>query len=363
MLPRAVATLLPENLRANVRALARFAGVRVLLPVKADGYGHGLTQVVEATRDLESVWGYGVATPREALEAASAAFGKPVLLLTPADSSEMLDLAGAGVRLAVGTPEEVAALPENARVHLKVNTGMNRLGVWWQDAPALIDVLWKRGQLEGVMTHFASADEEDLSHAREQLRRFQDVLRHVPAGVLRHASNSGGVLSFGREAAFDLVRPGIASYGFAPEAHLQRAVPLAPALRLTARVTHVSTVRAGERVSYGGLWQAPRDTTVAVIGVGYADGLPRRASGHAAVLVHGERRDVLGRICMDQCMVDAEGLGVRPGDTVEVFGAGSVRASDLAQWAGTNVYEVLTGIGRRVERAVLEETRAASSHA
>lgn len=352
MLSRAVAELLPHHLRANILTLSRFSGAPVLLPVKANGYGHGLRLVVEATRDLSCVWGFAVATPSEAVEATGAAGGKPVVLLTPFDPSEAAELVRLGVRLTVGSADEAAALPSSARVHLKVNTGMNRLGVWWEDAPEVVASLARSGRLEGVMTHFACADDEDLTHAREQLRRFRLVVDGLPSGVLRHASNSGGTLSFGREAAFDLVRPGIASYGFAPEAHLAGVVPLRPALRVRARVSHVQIVRAGETVSYGRLWRAERDTRVATIGIGYADGLPRRASLRADVLVRGERRPILGRICMDQCMVDVDGLDVRPGEWVEVFGDGPLTAETLADFAGTNVYEVLTRLGERVRRDV-----------
>ncbi|PYE55213.1 alanine racemase [Deinococcus yavapaiensis] len=352
MLPRAVAELLPHHLRANILALSRFAHAPVLLPVKANGYGHGLRLAVEATRDLACVWGFAVATPTEAVDAVEASGGKPVVLLTPFAAEEGAELAALGVRLTVSSLQDAASLPEGARVHLKVNTGMNRLGVWWEDAADVVAALAESGRLEGVMTHFSRADEPDLSHAREQLRRFQAVVADVPTGVLRHASNSGALLSFGPSAAFDLVRPGIASYGFPAETHLSNVVPLRPALRVRARVTHVQTVRAGEEVSYGGLWRAPRETRVATVGMGYADGLPRRASLKARVIVRGEPRTVLGRICMDQCMVDVDGLDVRPGEWVEVFGSDLLTAEAWAEAAGTNVYEVLTRLGERVRREV-----------
>ena len=209
------------------------------------------------------------------------------------------------------------------------------------------------------MTHFASADGPDLSGARRQLEVFRETLARLP-GVLAHAANSGGLLSFGPSAAFDLVRPGIAAYGYPPP-HLANVVPLSPALRVTARVNFVHEVRAGENVSYDGLWTAPRDTLVAVIGMGYADGLPRNATGRAQVLVRGERRPVLGRICMDQCMVDVTGIDVRIGEEVEVFGNAGVSVRDWAEWGGTVTYEVLTNLGRRVERTVAAQVESGAS--
>lgn len=208
--------------------------------------------------------------------------------------------------------------------------------------------LAERGLLEGAYTHFATADEPDLSFARQQFARFQEVLAALPP-VLAHAANGGGVLSFGPLPSLSLARPGLASYGFAP-AHLRGVAPLTPVMTLQARVTHVHAVYPGESVSYGGLWRATRKTIVATVGIGYADGYPRNATGKACVLVRGECRPVLGRICMDQCMVDVTDLEVRVGDWVEVWGTDKITVTDVAAWGGTVEYEVLTGLGARVER-------------
>jgi len=360
MQSRARAELLSDALLANLRALSAHAGARVLLPVKANGYGHGLAQVVRATRDAACVWGYGVATPQEALEAAREAGGKVVLLMTPATPDEAAELAAAGVRLTVSDAGQLAGLPRGARVHVKVNTGMNRLGVLPLEAARVATTVAETCTLEGVFTHFASADEPDLAFAREQLARFGGVVRAVKAavpGVVAHASNSGGVLSFGRDAAFDLIRPGMASYGFPPP-HLAGIVPLFPALRVTARVLQVHEVQPGESVSYSALWTAERATRVAVVAFGYADGYPRGATLRAHVVVRGERRGVLGRICMDQCMVDVTGTNVRAGDWVELYGTGPVTAADVAEWGGTIPYEVYVRLGPRVERVVATDAAA-----
>ncbi|MEF2278037.1 alanine racemase [Deinococcus sp. YIM 134068] len=359
MFARAQALISETALAGNLTALARRAGARLLLPVKADAYGHGLEAVARVAARHPSVWGFGVAVPREAATLAALGLGKPILLLTPPTPEEVRPLADLGVRLPVASVEEADALPAHARAHLKVDTGMNRLGARPEEAAAVGRRLAERGLLEGAYTHFATADEPDLSFAHEQLARFRGVLAHLPP-VLAHAANGGGVLSLGPLPGLGLARPGLAAYGFAP-AHLRQVAPLIPVMTLRARVTHVHPVRPGESVSYGGLWRATRETTVATVGFGYADGYPRNATGRAHVLVAGERRPVLGRICMDQFMVDVTGLNVRPGDWAEVWGAGEVTVTDVAAWGGTVEYEVLTGVGARVERVVEAEREDAEA--
>ena len=350
LVPRARAHLSAHALAHNLRALSELAGVPLLLPVKANAYGHGLAQVISVTRELSAVWGYAVATPIEAAELCALKPGKPVLLLTPADVSEMRELADLGVLLGVSTPEEAAALPRQARVHLKVDTGMNRLGVRPEQATELGALLAGRGQLAGLYTHLSSADDPDLSSARRQLALFAAVQAGFP-GVLAHAANGAGVLSFGPLPGMDLARPGLASYGYAPP-HLEGVLPLRPVMTLRARVGAVHTVRAGESVSYGGLWTAQSDTQAATVQVGYADGYPRNATGQAQLLVHGERRAVLGRVCMDQLMLDVSGLDVKVGDWLDIWGEDSVHPGEVARWGGLAEYELLTGVGNRVERVL-----------
>ncbi len=348
MLARAQALISESALWGNLTALARRAGVRLLLPVKAEAYGHGLETVVRLAAGHPDVWGFAVAVPREAATLAALLPGKPVLLLTPPAPEEVGPLADLGVRLPVASLAEANRLPPHARAHLKVDTGMNRLGARPEEAVAVGWRLAERGLLEGAYTHFATADEPDLRFAREQFARFQAVLAALPP-VLAHAANGGGILSFGALPGMSLARPGLAAYGFAPP-HLRSQAPLRPVMTLRARVTHVHSVYSGETVSYGGLWRAQQETTVATVGLGYADGYPRNATGQAQVLIGGERRPVLGRICMDQMMVDVTGLNVQVGDWVEFWGRGAITVSDVACWGGTVEYEVLTGVGSRVER-------------
>ncbi|MBZ9713700.1 alanine racemase [Deinococcus multiflagellatus] len=351
---RARALVGGEALASNLHALSARAGAPLLLPVKANAYGHGLSEVARLAAPHPDLWGLAVATPQEAAALAALRLGRPVVLLTPPMPQEVAPLADLGVRLPVASLAEAEALPSHARAHLKVDTGMNRLGARPEDAVAVGRRLAQRGLLEGVYTHFATADEPDPSFAHEQLRRFQGVLSalpETPAPLLVHAANGGAVLSFGALPGMGLARPGLAAYGFAP-AHLRHAVPLTPVMTLQARITHLHTARAGETVSYGALWRAAQDTWVATVGLGYGDGYPRGATGQAQVLVAGERRPVLGRICMDQLMVDVTGLDVQLGDWVTLWTSQGVTVTDVAAWGGTVEYEVLTGVGERVERVV-----------
>ncbi|THF68136.1 alanine racemase [Deinococcus sp. Arct2-2] len=348
MLARAVASISASALSGNLSALSARAGVPLLLPVKADAYGHGLDLVARVAARHPAVWGMAVATPREAAQLAALNTGKPILLLTPPTPDEVGPLADLGVRLPVASLAEADALPAHARAHLKIDTGMNRLGARPAEAAAIGQRLAERGLLEGAYTHFASADEPDLSFAHTQLERFRGVLAQLPP-LLAHASNGGGILSLGQLPGMGLARPGLASYGFAPP-HLRPVLPLTPVMTLRARITHIHTAYLGESVSYGGLWQAQSETLVATVGIGYADGYPRNATLRASVLVAGQRRPTLGRICMDQLMVDVTGLDVGLGDWVELWGPGSLTVTDVAEWGGTIEYEVLTGLGARVER-------------
>ena len=352
MQPRARAHLSADALAQNLRALSEHAGVPLILPVKANAYGHGLKEVVRASRELPQLWGYAVAMPLEAAELVALNPGKPVLLLTPAAPDEVQELADLGVLLHVSSQDELAALPPTARVHLKVDTGMNRLGVRPEQAAEVGRKLQERGQLAGLYTHLASADDPDLSSAQRQLELFSQVQTELP-GVPAHAANGAGVLAFGRLPGMAMARPGLASYGYAP-AHLARVLPLRPVMTLRARVGAVHNVRAGESVSYGGLWTARQDTLAATVQVGYADGYPRNASGQAQLWVQGQRRDVLGRICMDQLMLDVSGLDVKPGDWLNVWGEDSVHPAEVAAWGGVAEYELLTGVGTRVERVLAD---------
>ncbi|THF87775.1 alanine racemase [Deinococcus sp. KSM4-11] len=347
---RARALISETALLHNLAALSARAEVPLLLPVKANAYGHGLETIARPAARSPHLWGFAVAVPREAQALAALNLGKPILLLTPPTPQEVPALVALGVRIPVATLAEAEALPEHARAHLKVDTGMNRLGARPEAAVAVGQRLAERGQLEGAYTHFATSDEPDLGFAHEQFRRFTAVLAALPP-LLAHASNGGGILSLGALPGMALARPGLAAYGFAPP-HLREVLPLRPVMSLQAQVTFVHGAHAGETISYGGLYTAPRDLTLATVGIGYADGYPRNATLHAQVTVQGERRPVLGRICMDQFMVDVTGLDVKAGDWIDLWADQGITVSEVAAWGGTIEYEVLTGLGARVDRVL-----------
>ena len=251
------------------------------------------------------------------------------------------------------------------RVHAKVDTGMGRIGLSLEDAPPAIERLSAAPgvTLAGVWTHFATADQPESSFAETQLDRFETVLDEVdlphPIAEHVHAANTGALLTIGaRSHAFSspLVRTGISLYGFTTSADLGARIDLRPVMTLRARVTHVKTVSPGTPISYGARWKAKRRTRIATLGVGYGDGYPRLCSGRAKVRIAGERRPIVGSICMDMCMVDlgppngSPATDVDVGDEAVLFGNGGPSLYDVADWAETIPYEICCGIAPRVPR-------------
>jgi alanine racemase len=353
-----------DAIRHNLaRVRARIAeGAKVLAAVKADAYGHGLAPVSRAL-EAAGVAFFGVATPAEAMALREAGVRAGVLLLSPVrEPATIARLVEADVSL---TATDAASLdayaradaPGQHRLHLKVDTGMGRLGRPWRDAAELAKAIDRRPNwlLEGVWTHFAASDDEDRSYTLGQIAAYRNALEALEAAgltpALRHAANSAAIVAY-PEAEFDMVRPGICLYGYHSSDVVAALEPdLRPAMRLAAPVTFVKRVAAGTSVSYGNLWRAPQATTVATVRIGYADGYPRPLSGNAWVSILGERRPVVGRVCMDQIMVDVGDLDVAPGDEVTLWGPPGPDAERLARAIGTVSYELLTGVGTRVERA------------
>ena len=346
----------------NVRALraALLAPARLLAVVKADAYGHGAVEVARAAVEAGAS-GLGVATTEEGVQLRRAGIRAPVLLLgyTPPGDAETAvahDLA-----VTVFQPDAARAvsraaghLGRAARVHIKIDTGMGRVGVAPADAVGLArEIQALEGvTLEGCFTHFATADDPDVAPARAQLAAFLAALGDLEAaGVrpgLRHAANSAALLAL-PESHLDLVRCGIALYGVAPAPHLAGRVPLVRVMRVRARIGHVKRVDRGTPISYGHTYRASRPTTIATIPVGYADGYFRLLSGRGEVLLHGRRVPVVGRVTMDQMMVDAGDLPVAAGDEAELWGE-DLPVEDVAERAQTISYEVLARLGRRVPR-------------
>jgi alanine racemase len=247
-------------------------------------------------------------------------------------------------------------------VHLKIDTGMERLGVHEYEAEAFIEKSLSCSHLtvEGIFTHFANSEAEDLTHARLQLERFQQVLRiydrrSLPRPPIRHAANSGAVLQL-PDSYFDMVRPGVMFYGVYPGREVRRTVEVKPALTWHSRVACSKITRPGRPVSYGSLWQSDVRTRIVTVPCGYADGYFRRMTNKAQVLVNGRRYAQVGRICMDQFMVNVGDDEARIGDEVVLLGNG-ITAEELADWTGTNEYEVMTNISARVPRVFVDQSR------
>ncbi|GGR38689.1 alanine racemase [Streptomyces roseolus] len=364
-------------LRANVRALrARVAPhVRVMAVVKADAYGHGAVRCARAALDAGASW-LGTATPQEALALRAAGITDvPVLcwLWTPGDPWDAgieagLDMAVSG-RWAL---DEVTAAARRtggtARVQLKADTGLGRNGCQPADWPALVAGALeaeKEGlvKVTGLWSHFACADEPGHPSIAAQLDVFRSMLDHAEkAGIepeVRHIANSPATLTL-PETHFDLVRPGIAMYGVspAPELGTSAELGLRPVMSLKASVALVKEVPSGHGVSYGHHYVTGGETTLGLVPVGYADGVPRHASGRGPVLVAGKVRTVAGRVAMDQFVVDLGGDRPAPGTEAVLFGSGEhgePTAQDWAEAADTIAYEIVTRIGARVPRVYVGE--------
>lgn len=360
--PRATVDL--QAIVRNVRHLrARLTDATDLLAaVKANAYGHGLVPVARALA-ADGVGWFGVATASEAAALRAAGIEARILVFGPLRDDALATALAADADLTVCDVDDVEAVANAvraraggvARLHLKIDTGMGRLGRPPREAVAAADRIEASGQrFEAAWTHFARADEPSSGLTEVQLARFHEALDALAAADrrprLRHAANSGALLARD-DAHFDLVRPGISVYGHAPGPELSHAVErLVPALTLDAPVVFVKRVAPGDTVSYGQRWTAPRETTVATIRIGYGDGYPRALTNLGDATLRGVRCRVVGTVCMDQLMLDVGDLPVRVGDRAILFGADAPRADDLAERIGTIPYELLTRVGDRVER-------------
>ncbi len=359
---------LAHNLRLLRQRLA--SGVRLMAVVKANAYGHGAP---ETARILQAAGAdaFAVATLQEAIELRTAGIGRPVLVLgyTPAWQAEAA--LSQEITLTVADVETAAAMHDIAQthqksltVHLKVNTGMNRLGVRPAAAPALLATLAQMPGLnvEGIFTHFATADELDKQHTEAQFTLFQKLLADLSAAGLRppiaHAANSAALLTM-PHTHLDMARTGIALYGLDPDRDECKLPPgFRPALAWKAIVTQVSAIEAGEAVSYGREFIADRPMRIADLPVGYADGFPRKPKNWGSVLIHGQPAPILGRVCMDQCVVDVSDIEaahgpVRLGDEVVIIGQqgnAAITAEEASARIGTNNYDIVSRILARVPR-------------
>jgi alanine racemase len=350
-------------IRHNVRML-KPSSADVMAVVKANGYGHGSVQVARAAQAAGATW-LGVALVEEGIDLRDAGLTGPILVLTEFPAGAEKEALAAGLTPSVYTEEGLRLLAEAAGalgkrvgVHVKVDTGMHRVGIEPDRLVRYVSDLHAAGlDLEGLWTHFAMAEETNDPFTEGQLERFDAAVGAVGAAGLRpryrHAANSAAIMSR-PDTHLDLVRLGIAMYGLSPGPGLaEGAAALRPALSWKSAVAMVKRVEAGEGLSYGQRYVLQRPSSVATVPVGYADGYSRLASGQAQVLIRGRRYPVAGTITMDQLMVDCGDDRVEAGDEVVLIGSQgleAITADDLATWIGTINYEVVCGLSERVPR-------------
>ncbi len=353
------------RLAENFRAIRAAVAPAALMPiVKANAYGHGLVEVARHLVALGATQ-LGVAFLEEAVALRAAGLGVPILVMGGLLGHQIPVFLRHGLTLTASSVDKLRQIDEAARdlgvtakVHLKIDTGMERIGVHYYSAQVLLE----RGSecrhaiVEGIYSHFANADAGDLDSARLQLARFQDVVgwydKHGVAPPVRHIANSGAILQL-PESHLDMVRPGILLYGVYPSAEVRRTIAVRPALSWKSRVVYFKVVRPGHPVSYGSTWQTDHPVRVVTVPVGYGDGYFRALSNTAKVIIRGKKYPVVGRVCMDQIMVNIEWDTAYNGDAVVLLGADGdeiITCEDLADWAGTIPYEVLTNINTRVPR-------------
>ena len=343
-------------------------GVDFLAVVKADGYGHGAVQVARAAIGAGAAM-LAVAIPEEGVELRRAGIDTPILVLGGIDADAADVTVCCDLTQVVFDEERIIALEragekhgKKAKVHLKLDTGMNRIGVRTaeeaQRLVRLIDSL-EHVELTGCFTHMATADEEFFEDTHAQIARFGALCEAIaqvhPGKITRHAANTASIFRY-PQAHFDMVRGGIALYGYPP---VPEAKGLKPAMRWAARAVYVKTIHPGDKVSYGGLFEAKKETRVMTVPVGYADGYRRGLTGKGCVLVRGQRAKILGRVCMDQSMVDVTDIpDAQAGDEVVLLGAQGddmIDADEMAAWLGTISYEVICSPSRRVPRVYVNE--------
>ncbi|WP_031466821.1 alanine racemase [Sciscionella sediminilitoris] len=343
-----------DAIRHNVALLAeRAAGAEVLTVVKADGYGHGAEPVARAALDAGASR-IGVASLDEAVALRDKGITAPLLCWLDVPGTDFTQAAERGIEVSVASAEQLAALPAGLPVHLKIDTGLNRNGCPPADWPELTRAAAKSGHpVVAMWSHLACADEPGHASIAAQAKRFDEayaIARDAGLDPLRHLANSAATLTL-PELHYDIVRPGIATYGLNP---CPQPEDLIPAMTFRSSVVLVKRAPEGESVSYGHTWTADRDTTLGLIPVGYADGVPRSLSGRFSVWCNGKRRPVRGRVCMDQIVADFGDDEVAPGDEVILFGTGADGGPTATEWAdtiGTIDYEIVTGMYRtRVRR-------------
>ena len=359
-----------REMRKNIKK-----DTKIIAVIKADGYGHGAEAVAALIHDRDYIWGFAVATAEEALQLRSFGVKKPILILGIVFEEYFPEMISEDIRLTVceyttaqKLSEEAVRQGKNVHIHLGLDTGMSRIG--FADVPESAEEIRRISFLpnlciEGMFTHFARADEKDKSPAEKQLDRylsFAGLLEEKNIDIpLKHCSNSAGIIRM-PEANLNAVRAGITIYGIYPSNEVERdPVKLEPAMELKSHISYMKVLKAGAEVSYGGTFKAQRDMKVATIPVGYADGYPRSLSNKGAVLIHGKKAPIIGRVCMDQFMVDVSHIPeAQKGDEAILIGKDGdqfISMEEIGDLSGRFSYEFACDIGKRVPRIYMKNGR------
>ena len=357
-----------DQLSHNLALIKQKVGRRkIMILLKANAYGHGLIPTAQHFAQQQVDY-FGVALLEEGLQLRQAAIETPILVLggitprqIPLFIHHNLTLTASSIEKLHAIEQTAVALQKRATVHLKIDTGMERIGIHYYSAEELLKatLTLTMVDVEGIFSHFANSDSTDLSYAHQQLERFHNVLKFYPDHNLpfpiRHIANSGAILQL-PESYLDMVRSGILTYGLYPSPETPQTIPIKPALTWKSEVVYFKVVQPHHPISYGSTWQSDKMTRVVTIPVGYGDGYFRAMSGQAQVLIGGKKYPVVGRICMDLIMVNIGEASAYNGDEVILLGnqqQESLTAEQLADWANTIPYEIYTNINGRVPRYYL----------
>lgn len=363
-----------EHMKANIGAATKIMGV-----IKTDGYGHGAVPIARELEKLDYLYGFAVATAEEACILRNGGISRPILILGYTFPYSYEKMIQEEVSLALFRRDTLEALShtvkrlgqsgidKKAKVHIKVDTGMSRIGIKpdQEGLSFVADAFQTPGiEVEGIFTHFARADENDKTPAKQQIalfRRFIDQIREKTGREIpiKHCSNSAGIVEL-PQANMDLVRAGITLYGLWPSSQVKRdIVPLTPVMSLYSTIVYVKEIEAGVSVSYGGTFTAPERMRIATVPIGYGDGYPRGLSGKGFVLVHGKKAPILGRVCMDQFMIDVTEIPeAAEGDRVTLIGRDGqeqITMEQLGELSGRFNYEFACCIGKRVPRIYIKD--------
>lgn len=357
-----------EQIKKNIAPDTKIMGI-----IKADGYGHGAVRIGMELEQLDYVFGYGVATAEEALFLRQSGLGKPILILGysfPHSYDELIEREIRQTVFRYDMLEELdlraAVIGKKAKVHIKVDTGMSRIGICPEDSGLSFvkkALSYKNIEVEGVFTHFARADEKDKESVNKQLGVIKRFMSRIETELgysipVKHCSNSAGIIEL-KEANMDVVRAGIVLYGLWPSSEVKRdIVSLKPALSLKSHIVYIKQVEKGVPVSYGGTYITDKKMRIATVPVGYGDGYPRSLSNKGYVLIHGKKAPILGRVCMDQFMVCIDDIPeAKEGDEVILIGKdgnAQITLEELGEISGRFNYEFACNLGQRIPRVYIK---------